>query len=561
MSIAWQTVPAEQGGMRKRGRWSRFSLSAIFMAALVATPLLALVVFALQSESDVWRHLADTFLTGYILNTLMLAVGVAIGVTMLGVGAAWLVAMHRFPGRNLFEWALMLPLAAPSYIVAFAYTDLLDYAGPVQSLVRDVLDARSASEYWFPQIRSLGGAILVLSLVLYPYVYLLARTAFLSQSGAAVEAARTLGMSRRRAFWRVALPMARPAIAVGVALALMETLNEYGTVDFFAVQVFSTGIYHVWLNMGSLDGASGLALMLVAVIALLIWLERQNRSDQRFTDPRHVRGAPPGAQLSGVKALFATLGCLTPVFFGFLLPFLLLLDGSLGGGLDLIDKRLVTGFVNSLELAFLAALVAGVLALWLAYAVRLAGRGAVMWGARIASIGYAIPGAVLAVGILYPFASLDNAVDGFFRDVFGVSTGLILSGTLFALLFGCTVRFLALAYGATEAGMERVSRNNDDAARLLGCSGISLVRRVHWPIIRASVLTGALLVFVDTMKELPMTMALRPFNFETLATLAHQYASDEQFERAAPGAMAIVLAGIVPVVLMSSMIRRASAPR
>lgn len=547
--------------MRKRGRWSRFSLSAILLAALVATPLLALVVFALQSEAEIWRHLAATFLTGYILNTLMLALGVAIGVVSLGVGAAWLVAMHRFPGRNLFEWALMLPLAAPSYIVAFAYTDLLDFAGPVQSLVRDVLGVSGAADYWFPQIRSLGGAILVMSLVLYPYVYLLARTAFLAQSGAAVEAARTLGMSRRRAFWRVALPMARPAIAVGVALAMMETLNEYGTVDFFAVQVFSTGIYHVWLNMGSLDGASGLALMLVLLIALLIWLERRNRSDRRFTDPRHVRGAAPGAALTGGKAVLAMLACLTPVLFGFLLPFLLLLAGSLEGGIELIDKRLLTGFFNSLELAFLAAVVAAILALWLAYAVRLAGRGVVIWGARVASIGYAIPGAVLAVGILFPFASLDNAVDGFLRETFGISTGLVLSGTLFALLFGCTVRFLALAFGATEAGMERVSRNNDDAARLLGCWGVPLLRKVHWPIIRASVLTGALLVFVDTMKELPMTMALRPFNFETLATLAHQYASDEQFDQAAPGALAIVIAGIVPVILMSSMIRRASEKR
>jgi iron(III) transport system permease protein len=561
VSIAWQIPPATDGGMKKRGQWSRFSMSAILIAVLMTVPLFSLVVFALGSDAEIWRHLADTFLTGYIINTLQLAMGVAIGVTALGVGAAWLVAMHRFPGRDLFEWALMLPLAAPSYIVAFAYTDLLDYSGPVQSTVRDILGVGSAAEYWFPQIRSLGGAILIMSLVLYPYVYLLARTAFLAQSGAAVEAARTLGLSRWRAFWRVALPMARPAIAVGVALALMETLNEYGTVDFFAVQVFSTGIYHVWLNMGSLDGASGLALMLVAVIALLIWLERRNRSDQRFTDPRHVRSRLPGSQLSGMKALLALGACLTPVLFGFLLPFALLLAGSLEGGIDLVDKRLLQGFANSLELAFLAAVVAAVLALWLAYAVRVAGRGPVLWGARIASIGYAIPGAVLAVGILFPFANLDNAVDGFFRDMFGVSTGLILSGTLFALLFGCTVRFLALAYGATEAGMERVSRSNDDAARLLGCGSLALVRKIHWPIIRASVFTGALLVFVDTMKELPMTMALRPFNFETLATLAHQYASDEQFDQAAPGALAIVLAGVVPVILMSSMIRKASAPQ
>ncbi|WP_417519479.1 ABC transporter permease [Minwuia sp.] len=561
MSITYSNSPAVDAGIQRTGAL-RVSSLAVISAGLIGVPLIALVVFALSAEAAVWQHLIDTFLLDYILNTLALALGVGVGVLMLGVGAAWLVAMYQFPGRNWFEWGLMLPLAAPSYIVAFVYTDFLDYAGPVQTWLRTTFGWSSASQYAFPEIRSLGGAIIVMSLVLYPYVYLLARTAFLSQSRAAVEAARTLGMDQARAFWRVALPMARPAIAVGLALAMMETLNEYGTVDFFAVQVFSTGIYHVWLNMGSLDGAAGLALMLVAVVALLVWLERRNRADRRFADPRHVRGASPRQSLTPGRAGLAFLACLLPVFLGFLLPFGLLLSESLGRLDTLFEGQLLAGLLSSLELAFLAALCAAGLALWLAYSVRVSGgRGPVVWAARFASIGYAVPGAVLAVGILFPFASFDNALDGVMRDWFGISTGLLLSGSIFALLFGCTVRFLALAYGATESGMERVSRNNDDAARLLGCTSVALVRRVHWPLIRASVLTGALLVFVDTMKELPMTMALRPFNFETLATLAHQYATDEQFAAAAPGALAIVLAGVVPVILMSRMIRGVSAPR
>jgi iron(III) transport system permease protein len=543
----------------RAGNGLKISSVAAIAAGLIGVPLAALVYFGLSADADTWRHLLSTFLPGYVANTLVLSVGVGVGVLLLGIGSAWLVAMYQFPGRSWFEWALMLPLAAPSYIVAFAYTDFLDYAGPVQTALRDIFGWASAADYSFPQIRSLPGAVIVMSLVLYPYVYLLARTAFLAQSRAAVEAARTLGMGQGAAFWRVAMPMARPAIVVGLALVLMETLNEYGTVDFFAVQVFSTGIYHVWLNIGSLDGAAGLALMLVVAIAFLLWMERRNRADRRFADPRHVRGKAPRRSLDGAAAALAAAACAVPVVFGFLLPFGLLLSESLHRMDNLFEGQLWLALANSLELSLLAAAAASVVAVWLAYAVRTDGSRSVVLAARLARIGYAVPGAVLAVGILFPFAGFDNMLDAFLLETFGVSTGLILSGTLFALLFGCTVRFLALAYGATEAGMDRVSRSNDDAARLLGCTSFSLVRRVHWPLIRASVLTGALLVFVDTMKELPMTMALRPFNFETLATLSHQYATDEQFAAAAPGALAIVLAGIVPVVLLSRVIRSASS--
>ena len=537
------------------------SLVAILATGLVALPIGALVWFALSVEPGIWPHLTRTVLGNYTITTSLLALGVGTGVTLIGVGAAWLVAAHDFPLRRTLEWALMMPLAAPSYIVAFVYTDLLDYAGPVQSVLRDLFGWRNAADYSFPEIRSLPGAIIIITLVLYPYVYLLTRTAFLAQSRAAVEAARMQGLSASAAFWRVALPMARPAIVVGAALALMETLNEYGTVDYFAVPVFSTGIFHVWINMGSLEGASGLALMLVAAVAILLLAERRARADRRFTDARSTRPAQARALLRGAAAWSATLLCALPVVLGFLLPFGLLVGSSWYRMDALFRGDLASALLNSLELAALAAVVVTVLSLWLAYAGRMSGAPLLRLGTRLASMGYAIPGSVLAIGILAPFAAFDNALDAWLFESFGLSSGLLLSGTLIALLFGCTVRFLALGFGATEAGFERVPRSLDDAARLLGSGPLDLVRRVHWPLLRASSLTAALLVFVDTLKELPMTLALRPFNFETLATVTHQYAVDERFAEAAPGALAIVLAGVLPVILLSHTIRRASRPR
>ncbi len=474
-------------------------LVAVLATGLLALPVGALIWFASRVEPGIWPHLYDTVLGNYVVTTGLLALGVGVGVTLIGVGAAWLVAAYEFPLRRTLEWALMMPLAAPSYIVAFVYTDLLDYAGPVQSSLRTVFGWRNGADYSFPEIRSLPGAIIIITLVLYPYVYLLTRTAFLAQSRGAVEAARMQGLSARAAFWRVAMPMARPAIVVGVALALMETLNEYGTVDYFAVPVFSTGIFHVWINMGSLEGASGLALMLVGAVAVLLLLERRARADRRFADPRATRAAPARQQLPTGRAIGATLLCALPVFLGFLLPFTLLISSSWHRFDTLFSGDLARALLNSLELATLAALIVTLLSLWLAYAGRLSQAPLLRLGTRLASMGYAIPGSVLAIGILAPFAAFDNALDAMLRETFGISSGLLFSGTLFALLFGCTVRFLALGFGATEAGFERVPRSLDDAARLLGSGPMDLIRRVHWPLLRASSLTAALLVFVDTL--------------------------------------------------------------
>ncbi|MDF1720897.1 MAG: iron ABC transporter permease [Minwuia sp.] len=555
-------VAAPTGFRRDHDRsYLVIGLVAVLATGLLALPVGALVWFALDVDPGLWPHLRNTVLGNYVTTTALLAIGVGTGVTLIGVGAAWLVAAYEFPLRRTLEWTLMMPLAAPSYIVAFVYTDLLDYAGPVQGTLRTVFGWQSAADYSFPEIRSLPGAIIIITLVLYPYVYLLTRTAFLAQSRAAVEAARMQGMTASAAFWRVAMPMARPAIVVGVALALMETLNEYGTVDYFAVPVFSTGIFHVWINMGSLEGASGLALMLVGAVAVLLLLERRARADRRFADPRATRAAAARQPLPTWRGFAAMAVCGLPVVFGFLLPFALLIGTSWYRLDALFSGDLAKAVLNSLELATLAALIVTLLSLWLAYAGRISRAPVLRLGTRLASMGYAIPGSVLAIGILAPFAAFDNALDSMLRDTFGISSGLLFSGTLFALLFGCTVRFLALGFGATEAGFERVPRSLDDAARLLGSGPLDLVRRVHWPLLRASSLTAALLVFVDTLKELPMTLALRPFNFETLATLTHQYASDERFAEAAPGALAIVLAGILPVILLSRTIRAASRPR
>lgn len=559
MTLAVTALPDDRQGQDRS--YLVIGLVAVLATGLLALPVGALFWFSMKVEPGIWPHLYDTVLGNYVVTTGLLALGVGTGVTLIGVGAAWLVAAYEFPLRRTLEWALMMPLAAPSYIVAFVYTDLLDYAGPVQGTLRSAFGWRNAADYDFPEIRSLPGAIIIITLVLYPYVYLLTRTAFLAQSRGAVEAARMQGLSARAAFWRVAMPMARPAIVVGVALALMETLNEYGTVDYFAVPVFSTGIFHVWINMGSLEGASGLALMLVGAVAVLLLLERRARADRRFADPRATRAAPARQQLTAGRALGATFLCTLPVFLGFLLPFALLIASSWHRFDALFSGDLAAALINSLELATLAALIVTLLSLWLAYAGRLSRAPLLRLGTRLASMGYAIPGSVLAIGILAPFAAFDNALDAALRDTFGISSGLLFSGTLFALLFGCTVRFLALGFGATEAGFERVPRSLDDAARLLGSGPLDLVRRVHWPLLRASSLTAALLVFVDTLKELPMTLALRPFNFETLATLTQQYASDERFAQAAPGALAIVLAGVVPVILLSRTIRAASRPR
>lgn len=534
-----------------RRRFDIWTVGVFLIAAFTTAPIVAVVVLALSSSGDVWRHLADTVLSHYVQQTLILMLGTGLGTFIIGTGTAWLTATYRFPGRALFEWALLLPMAVPAYIIAYVYTDVLEYAGPVQSLLRQIMGWQNARDYSFPEIRSLGGAISMMTLVLYPYVYLLARSAFLDQAGSILEAGRVLGRGPWRNFISVALPMARPAIVVGVSLVCMEVLNDFGTVDFFAVQTFTAGIYDVWLNMNNPAGAAQLATSLLVFVLLLIAAERIGRRNKRF-DTKTRRGAASALnQLSGARAVLAICACVLPVLLGFVVPAAVLGRYAVRFSDSLSNGNLLLYTGNSLLLSVLAAGLATVLGLLMAYGVRLNGGRAVKSAARLASIGYAVPGAVLAVGVLLPLARFDNAIDAVMRETFGISTGLLMSGTLFAILYGFLARFMALTYGAAESGLARVTPNMEGAARTLGASRGQVLRRIHVPLLRGSLLTGILLVFVDGMKELPMTMLLRPFNFETLATFVHQYASDELLEECSLAALAIVCAGIIPVIALS----------
>ena len=533
-----------------------WTAAALAVAALVAVPLATIVYRAFDPADDTWRHLVATVLPTYVSNTLWLMLGVGLGTILIGTSTAWLVTMFRFPGRRLVSWALLLPLAVPSYVLAFVVTDQLEYAGSVQAVLRATFGWTSARDYWFPEIRSLGGAIVVLSLVLYPYVYLLARAAFTEQCFCLFEASRTLGRGPGRSFLRVALPMARPGIAVGVALALMETLNEFGTVDFFAVPTFTAGIFDVWLNMDSPAGASQLAVALVVFTLALLALERRARHRGRVhATTTRVRKLPE-YPLSRGRAAAALAWCALPVLLGFALPAGVLASYAVEFHDAAFARDYFTLAGNSLRLAAAAAVVTTALGLVLAYGVRLSRHPGMRGVAEAATVGYAVPGAVLAVGLLYPLGAIDNAVDGLARELFGLSTGLLLSGTAAGLVLGYCARFMSLSYRTLDAGLARVTPSMDGASRTLGSGPGATLRRVHLPLVRPSVLVAALLVFVDTMKELPLTLLMRPFNFETLATFVYQLASDELLEESALGALTIVAAGVIPVAIISRTITR-----
>lgn len=546
-------VTALAAALRRAARPSidGWTVAAAAVAAFVATPLATIAYRAVDLTDDTWAHLAATVLPVYVSNTLWLMLGVGTGVIVIGASTAWLVTMYRFPGRRLLSWALLLPLAVPGYVLAFVVTDQLEYAGPVQGALREAFGWTSARDYWFPEIRSLGGAVVVLSLVLYPYVYLLARAAFVEQCFCLFEASRTLGRGPGRSFFAVALPMARPGVAVGTALALMETLNEFGTVDFFAVPTFTAGIFDVWLNMDSPAGASQLAVALVLFTLALLALERRARRRGRVhATTTRVRRLPeyPLSRGAGAAAL---AWCALPVLLGFGLP-----AGVLAGyAIEFHEAALAHEYLafagNSLRLAAAAAALTTALGLVLAYGVRLSHRPGMRGMAEAATVGYAAPGAVLAIGLLYPFGAFDNAVDALCRALFGVSIGLLLSGTVAGLVLGYSVRFLSLSYRTLDAGLERVTPSVEGASRTLGTGPGATLRRVHVPLVRPSLLVAGLLVFVDTMKELPLTLLMRPFDYETLATFVYQLASDELLEECALGALTIVAAGVLPVAVIS----------
>jgi iron(III) transport system permease protein len=521
------------------------------IAALVAAPILVVLAGVFTNAGEVWQHLTATVLPTYIANSLWLMVGVGLGVVVIGVGTAWLVTMCRFRGSRMFEWALLLPFAAPAYLLAYVYTEFLEFYGPVQTQLRNVFGWQSVQDYWFPDIRSLWGAIVMLTLVLYPYVYLLARSAFLSQSVCTLEASRTLGCNPWRSFFRVALPLARPAIIAGLSLALMETLNDYGTVQYFGVDTFTVGIYRTWFGMGEQAAAVQLAAFLLIFILWLILLERWSRGQSRY-----YQTASPTQQLStyslkGIKAIGAGLACFLPIALGFLLPGGILLKMTIDQGVEAFDERFWSFATNSFTLAALTAIIAVVLALIMAYGLRLYPKLAMRLAVQISAMGYAVPGSVIAVGILLPIGTLDNAIDAWMRQTFGISTGLLLSGTIAALIFAYLVRFLAISFSTVDASLTQIKPSLDDAARSLGHGATSTLLRVHTPMMWSGLLSAIALVFVDVMKELPATLIIRPFNFDTLAIRVYNLASDERLVEAAAPALAIVLVGIIPVILLS----------
>ncbi|AOI69954.1 ABC transporter permease [Burkholderia ubonensis] len=525
--------------------------AALAIAAAVAAPLATLVGAAFDADLAHWRHLAEFVLPQALANTLLLLAGVGAIVTLVGTGCAWLVTAYDFPGRRALTWALLLPLAVPTYIVAFAYLDLLHPIGPVQGAIRWLLGFDSPRQFRLPDLRSLPGAIFVLGFVLYPYVYLSTRAMFVTQSASLLEAARTLGAGRIATFWRVVVPLARPAIAVGVSLALLETLNDIGASEFLGVQTLTVSVYTTWITRSDLAGAAQIALAMLAIVVGMIVLERYGRRRQRYAHGRRMRPLAP-RRLSGPAAWgAAALGWL-PVLLGFGAPvaYLAVETGKrlhLVGG---VSAQLLTGLANTLTIALAATaatLACGLIVAWAARAQRdSAGVGPARVGARIASLGYAVPGTVLAIGLLLPLAAADRAIGAALgRD------GLILMGSAAALVIAYTVRFLAISAGSIEAGLARIPPSLEQAARSLGETAGGTLRRVHLPLLRPALTTSALLVFVDAMKELPATLLLRPLNFDTLATWLYAEAARGTYEEGAVAALAIVLAGLVPVILLA----------
>jgi iron(III) transport system permease protein len=556
VSLSASNAPESRQFFAPASRWrpNPWTAATLLVALVVAVPILSIPWLALFPRENIWPHLASTVLPGYVLTTLGLMLGVTFGVLTMGVTSAWLVTMCRFPGRRIFEWALLLPMAVPAYVIAYVYTDLLEYAGPVQSFLRHLFGWQNAADYWFPEIRSLAGAVAMMSLVLYPYVYLLSRAAFLEQSVGLLDASRTLGCGPWATFFRVSLPMARPSIATGVALALMETLNDVGTVDFFAVHTLTFGIYDVWLNMGNIGGAAQIAMVMLVFVMILLTIERQSRRRHKHYQSSGRLKALPAHRLEGGRAHLAFVACLLPVAAGFIVPMVVLLSNSIRYFDESWTPEFLRYALNSLALSSAAAAAAICVALLLAYGKRLVNSRTVSCAVSLSSFGYAVPGAVLAIGVIIPLAGFDNALDALLREHFGISSGLLFSGTVFALLFAYVVRFLAVALGSVDASLSKVTPAMDMAARTLGHGPMDTFFKVHLPLIRGGVLIGVLVVFVDCMKELPATLILRPFNFDTLATYVYQFASDELIEQASLGALGIVLAGLIPVVVLSRVI-------
>ena len=528
-----------------------WSLTAVSISAFILLPIVSVIFLALFPTDNIWPHLIATTLPRYISTTVLLMISVGALAGIVGTLTAWFVVRYSFIGSSWLQWALLMPLAIPGYVGAYALVDLLEYAGPVQSALRGVFGWSSSQDYWFPEIRSFGAAVFVLSLALYPYVYLLTRVAFRDQASSVEEVARSLGATSSKRLFKINLPLARPAIAAGVAIVMMETVNDFGTVDYFAVQTLTTGIFSVWLQSSNVGGAAQLACVVLAMVILLVSLEKLSRRKMQFFNMSSKHNRVAKIKLSGSSNLLVFSCCFVPVLLGFALPLIVLAEHSMSNPKLFLDKALIDATRNTVFTGTVAAASTVFFSVFMVF-----GMGSIKGRLPkitmpITTIGYAVPGAVLGVGILIPLAALDNGMADAIYYLTKIDIGLIFTGTSFAIILAYIVRFFAIGQGATEAALGRISPNLEHAARSLGKNKISILKKIYLPIIKGSLGSAMLLVFVDCVKELPATLLLRPFNFNTLSTRVHEQASLEDLVNAAPAAIYISLVGLCAVVLLA----------
>ncbi len=532
-------------------RLDGWSIGALVIAAVVLAPMLAVLWIAFHPTENIWPHLVATVLPRYFTATLRLMIGVGVLTAAMGAGAAWLVTMYRFRGSRVLDYALLFPLAIPAYVGAYALVDFLDYAGPLQTALRATMGWQDARAYWFPAIRSEWAAIVVLSAALYPYVYLLTRAALREQSGSSYEVARSLGLGPWGMFWRLGLPLVRPAIAAGVALAMMETVADYGTVAHFGVQTLTTGVFSTWLNGNNAGGAAQIAGVILMLILVLLGIERSSRRNARFHQASRATRPVEALPLDGVKGLIALGFCLVPVVMGFVLPVAVMGWHAFSNPSVWLEPGLAQAALNTALVGGIAAVVTVLAALFLVYGVRMAGRRLARLVLPVTTLGYAAPGAVLAVGLLMPLAALDHRVADAVLALTGYDPGLMLTGTAAAIVLAYVVRFFGIAQGALDTAFGRISPSLPMAARSLGRGAGGTLRAVYLPLMRGSVASALLVVFVDCVKELPATLLLRPFNFNTLSTRVYELASLEHLGQAAPAALVVVAMGLAAVALLA----------
>jgi iron(III) transport system permease protein len=532
------------------------SLGALFIAAIIAIPILTIFYMALSSEKNIWPHLSSTVLPGYIITTLIVLFGVGLITLVIGIGLAWIVTVYNFPFRRILEWLCLIPLAMPTYIIAYTYGEIFDYPGFLQSSLRFIFGWQSYKDYWFPDIYSNGGVIFVMSFVLYPYVYLTSRAAFLRQSISLIEVSNTLGYSLTSSFFRIALPMARPAIIIGLILVMMESMNEFAAFEYYGVNTLSVGVYVTWLEKNNLSGAAQIAIFMLIFVFLLMIIERKLRNKRSFVQKNNNTLAINRVQLVGLKAYIISMICFLPILIGFIFPSIVLLDFIIQRYYEIDVIKYFHLVLNSIYLSSFAAFLTLVISIYLINVSISSNNFIIKLSIGVSRLGYALPGVVLALGIIVPVITVDNFLKGLVGDVFGVSMGLIISGTAIGVLYAYVVRFLTIAYGTIESGFLALNPDLGAASRVLGRSRIQTLLGIQLPIIKPALIAAVLLVFVDSMKELPATLLLRPFNFDTLATHVYTYASLSALEDAALPAMTIVAVGIIPIIFINRVLMK-----